>query len=118
MSAFWPFLVFVGCLAGVMGFFTWLAMHVRRRGVAGTAIGAAMASYDEAFRVTAYESHYEIKAQAERQSPMASPDDLWRPNRGEAARRLGADGGRPLRQQPGRVRRNLRRRVVRLWRGR
>ncbi|MFI9584936.1 hypothetical protein ACIHCQ_24510 [Streptomyces sp. NPDC052236] len=77
-----------------------------------------MASYDEAFRVTAHESHYEIKAQAERQVPMASPDDLWRPNGGEAGRQLGAAGRRPLRRQSGRVRRNLRRRVVHLWRGR
>ncbi|MFD9715299.1 hypothetical protein [Streptomyces sp. NPDC059076] len=71
-------LVIAGALAVVMGLFTWLASIVRRRGAAGTAISAALASYDEAFRVTAHESHYEIRAQTERKAPAPSPDDPWR----------------------------------------
>jgi hypothetical protein len=91
MGEFLPYLMVVGALAAIMGFFTWLASLVRRRGVAGAALRAAMASYNEAFRVTAYDSHYEIQAQAERKVPITSPDDPWRPSRGEAGQ-LGAGG--------------------------
>ncbi|MFD3525589.1 hypothetical protein [Streptomyces sp. NPDC058653] len=75
MTALLPLLTVVGCLAAVMGFFGWLALLVRRRGSAGAAITAAMASYDEAFRVTAHEAHHEIQAGAERRLPLPSPDD-------------------------------------------
>ncbi|WP_329381668.1 hypothetical protein [Streptomyces sp. NBC_01716] len=75
MNELLPLLVVVGCLALVMGFFGRLALRVRRRGSAGVAITAAMASYDEAFRVTAHDAHYEIQAAAERQLPLPSPDD-------------------------------------------
>jgi hypothetical protein len=37
-----------------------------------------MASYDEAFRVTAPESYYEVRAQADRQEPVGAPGDPWR----------------------------------------
>lgn len=40
-------------------------------------MGAAMASYEEAFRVTAHESHVESRAQAERKAPLLLPDDHW-----------------------------------------
>ncbi|MEV4430887.1 hypothetical protein ACN9M0_37300 [Streptomyces sp. R-07] len=93
-------LVLVGALAGVMGLFTWLAAHVRRRGGAGAGIAAALAAHDEAFRVTAYESHYEIQAQASRKAPLLSPDDRWTPTRAEAARR-----------SPPRARKTLRHRI-------
>ncbi|MYY03308.1 MULTISPECIES: hypothetical protein [unclassified Streptomyces] len=79
MDQFLPLLVCVGVLATVMGFLGWVAVSVRRRGGAGAAMQAAMASYDEAFRATAHESYYEIRAQADRKAPMASPDDPWRP---------------------------------------
>lgn len=59
MGEFLPFLVVTGALAAVMGLFTWLACVVRRRGLAGAAVRTAMASYEEAFRVTAHDSHYE-----------------------------------------------------------
>jgi hypothetical protein len=95
MGAFVPLLVFVGCLGVAIGVFAWLASHVRRRGLAGSAVRAAMASYDEAFRVTAHESHYEILAQAERKVPMPSPDDPWRQRRRAALRRKAA--GQPKR---------------------
>ncbi|MBT2443224.1 hypothetical protein J7E93_24645 [Streptomyces sp. ISL-36] len=73
-----PLLTVVGVLGAVMGFFGWVASHVRRRGLAGTAVSAALASYDEAFRVTAHVSHYELRAQAERQVPIPSPDGPWK----------------------------------------
>ncbi|WP_326613312.1 hypothetical protein [Streptomyces scopuliridis] len=46
----------------------------------------AMASYDEAFYGTAHESHYEIQAQAERKTPVPSPDDPFRLSRGAPGR--------------------------------
>ncbi|MEW2128178.1 hypothetical protein AB0891_31180 [Streptomyces sp. NPDC007259] len=78
MDQFLPLLVCVGALAVVMGFLGWVAVRARRRGLAGSALQAAMASYDEAFRVTSHASYYEIRAQADRQAPMAAPDDPWR----------------------------------------
>lgn len=75
MNALLPLLIVVGCLAVVMSFFGWLALLVRRRGTAGAGITAAMASYDEAFRVTAHDAHHEIQAAAERRLPLPSPDD-------------------------------------------
>ncbi|MEU2024992.1 hypothetical protein ABZ565_23040 [Streptomyces sp. NPDC016469] len=79
MAPFLPLLVSVGALAAVMGSLSWPAVRVRGRGLAGSAMRGALASYDEAFRVTAHESYYEIRAQANRRAPMASPDDAWRP---------------------------------------
>lgn len=112
MSRLLPFLLLVGALAVVMGFFAWLATLVRRRGLAGSGIRAAMASYEEAFRVTAHDAHYEIQAQAEAQSPMAAPGDPWRPGR-EVCGSRGAGGrtavrrrrawGRGLRRRLGRA---------------
>ncbi|MFI8293485.1 hypothetical protein ACIGBL_30545 [Streptomyces sp. NPDC085614] len=80
-------LVLAVCLALVMGCLALLARHVRRRGTAGAALTAAMAAYDEAFRVTAHESHHEIQAQALRKAPLLSPglpgdDSAPRPRRG------------------------------------
>lgn len=105
MDELLPLLVFVGAVAAVMGGFAWLAARVRRRGLAGSAMRAAMASYDEAFRVTAHDSYYEIQAQVERQVPMASPDDPWRPVRART-------GGRP---GPGSTRSRTVRRRRRWW---
>jgi hypothetical protein len=78
MSVLVPYLLLVGGLAAVMGGFAWLAVVIRRRGVAGSAMRAAMASYDEAFRVTAHESYYEVRAQADRGEPGGAPGDPWR----------------------------------------
>ncbi|MFJ4535484.1 hypothetical protein ACIP39_05885 [Streptomyces tibetensis] len=74
-----PLLIVAGALAVVMGLFAGLASVVRRRGLAGSGFRAAMASYEEAFRVTAHDAHYEIQAQAQVQSPAAAPGDPWRP---------------------------------------
>ncbi|WP_393059518.1 hypothetical protein [Streptomyces sp. LN549] len=109
MDELLPFLVFAGALAAVMGSFAWLAARVRRRGVAGSAMRAAMASYDEAFRVTAHDSYYEIQAQVERQVPMTSPDDPWRPERDRAAGRPGTGSVRTRTRGPRRPLHGLRR---------
>lgn len=77
MGSLLPYLLLAGGLAVVLGGFAWLASVVRRRGVAGAAMRAAMASYDEAFRVTAHESYYEIRAASDRQEPVGSPGDPW-----------------------------------------
>ncbi|MGW0854964.1 hypothetical protein [Streptomyces sp. NPDC002690] len=103
MGALLPLLIVVGCLAAVMGLFGSLAARVRRRGAAGAAIGAALASYEEAFRTTSYAAHQEILAQADRQAPLPSPDRGRRP----AAPEYGPRGraGRlpaPRRSRPGR----------------
>lgn len=82
-----PYLVFVGGLVVVLGGFTWLAVIIRRRGVAGSAMRAAMASYDEAFRVTAHESYYEVRAQADRREPVGAPGDPLRRRRFPLLRR-------------------------------
>ncbi|WP_329035726.1 hypothetical protein OIE71_23085 [Streptomyces sp. NBC_01725] len=102
MDALLPPLVIVGCLAVVMAFFGRLASLVKRRGAAGAGITAAMAAYDEAFRVTAHDAHYEIQAQAERQIPLPAPDDPQV-----------AGGSLPYRGRPAPPRR--RRSVLRRW---
>ncbi|WP_254395517.1 hypothetical protein [Streptomyces sp. AC512_CC834] len=83
MAALLPFVILAGGLAVVLGLFTWLAVRIRRRGTAGGAMSAALASYEEAFRVTAHEAHVEIRAQTDRRAPLLSPDDHW--GRGPAA---------------------------------
>ncbi|MGW8397727.1 hypothetical protein ACWGLP_13705 [Streptomyces lydicus] len=115
MSALLPPLLIAGGFAAVLACLAWLARYVRRRGAAGAGVGAAMATYDEAFRVTAHESHHEIRAQAERKAPLLSPDDHWRPGDGPAGR-AGA-GRRPL-PAPRRGRGGLRRLARRVRRGR
>ncbi|MGW2280996.1 hypothetical protein [Streptomyces sp. NPDC001770] len=79
MGVLLPLLIVAGCLAAVMGLLASLAARVRRRGTAGAAIGAALASYEEAFRTTSYAAHQEIRAQADRQAPLPSPDGDRRP---------------------------------------
>ncbi|MFJ6573581.1 hypothetical protein ACIQNU_39905 [Streptomyces sp. NPDC091292] len=113
MGGLGAFLIVVAGMAVVMGFFAWLAVHVRRRGTAGAGITAALASYDEAFRTTAHQAHYEIQAQADRKSPLLSPDDHW--GRGEGgAGRPGSGGRGPGRARPRRARRGIVGRVARL----
>ncbi|MFI0780605.1 hypothetical protein [Streptomyces sp. NPDC021212] len=109
MAALLPYLIFVGVLVAVMGFFAWLAVVARRRGVAGSAIRAAVAAHDQAWQVSGYQSHLEIRAQAERKAPIESPDHPWRP----AGRGLGAPGPPSRGPRRGRLRRGLRRRFRR-----
>ncbi|MEV4976489.1 hypothetical protein [Streptomyces scopuliridis] len=117
MDVFLPLLILVGGLAAVLGFFTWLASRIRRRGLAGGAMSAALASYEEAFRITAHESHVEIRAQAERKAPILSPDDHWGRGPGES-RQADTEGHRPLQPRPHRSRRGLGRWLNRLKPGR
>ncbi|MFD7920272.1 hypothetical protein ACFV3R_13730 [Streptomyces sp. NPDC059740] len=96
-----PYLVLAAALAAVMALCRWFAALVRRRGTAGAAVTAALAAYNEAHRVTAYEAHQEMLAQAERQAPAVSPDGRWTPGqpvaapdrRTAATRRPGRRGG-------------------------
>lgn len=117
MGAFLPFLIVTGFLAAATGFFAWLASRIRRRGLAGGAMSAALASYEEAFRITAHESHIEIRAQAERKAPVLSPDDHWGRGPGEAGP-AGAEDRGSLQSRPRRSRGGLGRWVDRLRRGR
>lgn len=97
------------------GFFAWPASGMRRRGIAGVTMSAALASYEEAFRVTAHESHVEIRAQAERRAPVLSPDGHSRRNPAEARPAKTAER---LRLRPRRSRQGFGRWVDRLRRGR
>ncbi|WP_330173658.1 hypothetical protein OG875_08785 [Streptomyces sp. NBC_01498] len=106
MNTLLPPLAVVGCLVAVLGAFGLLARHVRRRGTAGAAITAAMASYDEAFRVTAYEAHQEIQARAGWRAPLPSPDGPGR------AVRADPPPDRPYGRRP---RPRTRRSVLRRW---
>lgn len=113
MGAFLPFLILLAILAPVLGFFAWLASLIRRRGLAGGAVSAALASYEEAFRITAHESHVEIRAQAERKAPILLPEDHWGGGPEEAGSAAAKDR-RPLRPGSRRSRRSLDRWVSRL----
>ncbi|MFE4668107.1 hypothetical protein ACFRI7_33825 [Streptomyces sp. NPDC056716] len=116
MDALLPFLVATAFFATVAGLFACLAVRIRRRGLGGGAMGAALASYEEAFRVTAHESHIEIRAQAERKAPLLSPDGHWRRNPG-AGGAGGAGDPRPRRARARRSRRSPGRWAGRLRRG-
>ncbi|MFI5886591.1 hypothetical protein [Streptomyces sp. NPDC051554] len=80
MHALFPYLALLGFLAAVLGFFTWPARRIRRRGTVGGGMSGALAAYEEAFRATSHASHYEIRAQAQRKAPTDSPD-CWRRRR-------------------------------------
>lgn len=117
MADFLPYLLAAAALAAVMAFFAWVARLARRRGAVGAGVAGALAAYQEAHRVTAYESHYELKAQAERQVPVLSPDHLWTPDRGGNHPRGAADR-RPATRRPRRTRGSVRGLPVRLRHGR
>ncbi|MBD3002947.1 hypothetical protein [Streptomyces sp. 5-10] len=103
------YLIVAGVLAALMGFLGWVASLARRRGATGAALRAALASHDEAFRVTAYDSHHEIREQAERKAPILSPDGQWTPSR------TVAEGRRPSGPRAPRPRRGLPRGLPRRW---
>lgn len=42
-------------------------------------MSAALASYNEAYQGTAHQAYHEIRARAELQVPVLSPDGAWRP---------------------------------------
>lgn len=107
MGVFLPLLAFLGGLAAVLCGFAWPASHVRRRGTAGAGAAAALAAWEEAYRVTSHEPYWEIKAQEERQTPVVSPDGHRRPSSREA--RLDVRNQQPLAGRPRRGRMSLRR---------
>ncbi|HEY3559239.1 MAG TPA: hypothetical protein VGL05_17330 [Kribbella sp.] len=69
------YLVFLGGLAVVLAGLTWFASWARRHG-RGSGVAGAVAAYEEAYRTTAHQSHYEQRRQADRKSETGSPDDL------------------------------------------
>jgi hypothetical protein len=69
------YLVFLGGLAVVLAGLTWFASWAKRRG-RGSGVAGALAAYEEAYRTTAHQSHYEQRQQADRKSESGSPDDL------------------------------------------
>jgi hypothetical protein len=115
MAALSPFLILLGALAAVLGFFTWLATRIRRHGLAGGALSAALASYEEAFRVTSHASHIELRAQAERKAPIPLPDGPWAHGPDPAGNEDGPERRRPE-PRPRRSRRRLSRWADRLRR--
>ncbi|MFH8407152.1 hypothetical protein ACH4FX_20500 [Streptomyces sp. NPDC018019] len=117
MSSIVPLLVVFAFFAAVLGLCAWFAVHVRRRGVAGGAMSAALASYEEAFRATSHAAHAEIRAQAERTAPVPSPDGPWGRGSGDAGHAVAAER-RPLQVSSRRPRRGLGRWAERLRRGR
>ncbi|MFF8538014.1 hypothetical protein ACN6K9_000976 [Streptomyces sp. SAS_267] len=113
MDALMPFVVMFGGLAAVLGFFVWLAARVRARGLAGGAVNAALASYEEAFRATSYAAHVEIQVQKERRAPILSPDD-----HGERDPGGRNPAGLTKSRRPARSRLRRSRRTLRRWAGR
>ncbi len=69
------YVVFLAGLAVVLAGLTWFASWARRRG-RGSGVAGALAAYEEAYRTTAHQSHYEVRQQADRKSENGSPDDL------------------------------------------
>ncbi|MGW0420891.1 hypothetical protein [Streptomyces sp. NPDC003015] len=84
MGQLMPLLIVIGALVVVLGLFTALAGHVRRRGTGGGGLRGALAAHDEAFHGTAADSYYELQVQTDRRAPL--PDDRWRRGPGSGRR--------------------------------
>lgn len=69
------YVVFLGSVVVVLGGLTWFASWAKRRG-RGSGVAGALAAYEEAYRTTGHQSHYELRQQADRKSETGSPDDL------------------------------------------
>ncbi|KUM90488.1 MULTISPECIES: hypothetical protein [Streptomyces] len=76
MGPLMPLLTVMGALVVVLGLFTALAAHVRKRGTAGGGLRGALAAHDEAFHGTAADSYHELQVQTDRRAPL--PDDRWK----------------------------------------
>ncbi|MFF1306509.1 hypothetical protein [Streptomyces sp. NPDC058307] len=76
MGQLMPLLLLIGALVVVLGLFTALAGHVRRRGTAGGALRGALAAHDEVWHGTAADSYCQLQVQTDRRAPL--PDDRWR----------------------------------------
>jgi len=68
-------LVVVIAVTGAMAGLAWIARRARRIGTAGQAIAAAMAAYDEAMHVTAFEASVEVRRADERGAAVVTPAD-------------------------------------------
>ncbi|GAA1659747.1 hypothetical protein GCM10009744_61510 [Kribbella alba] len=75
MDALLALVIFTVCLMVPLAVLTWLARLAKRHGTAGAALAGAVAAYDEFYRTTAHQSHYELRVQADRRSEQGSPDD-------------------------------------------
>ncbi|MEU8423438.1 hypothetical protein AB0C15_21435 [Micromonospora sp. NPDC048835] len=60
------FVVFVGCVAAVLGIFWWLASRVRRRGIGGEVMGP----FEEMWHPAAHRVRAEIRVQESRAVPL------------------------------------------------
>jgi len=69
------YVVFLGGVVVVLAALTWFASWAKRRG-RGSGVAGAIAAYEEAYRTTAHQSHYELRIQARRKSETGSPDEL------------------------------------------
>lgn len=70
-------LVVVAAVALAMAALAWVGRRARRAGSAGQALAAAMAAYDEAMHVTAFEAYVEARREDERGTAAVAPaDDL------------------------------------------
>ncbi|MGW0661582.1 hypothetical protein [Streptodolium elevatio] len=107
MAGLVAFLVVTAAVGASVGFLSWLAVRARRRGLAGSALRAALLAHDEALHGTAHDAHVEIQAAASRKAPVMSPDNPWH-RVGEVTAGRGA-----VRRHP--VRRRTKRRF--LWAG-
>ena len=61
------YVVFLGGVVVVLAALTWFASWAKRRG-RGSGVAGAIAAYEEAYRTTAHQSHYELRIQARRNS--------------------------------------------------
>jgi len=68
-------LVVVVAVAAAMAGLAWIARRARRTGTAGQALAAAMAAYDEAMHVTAFEASVEVRRADERGVAVVTPAD-------------------------------------------
>ncbi|WTW99700.1 hypothetical protein OG216_42960 [Streptomycetaceae bacterium NBC_01309] len=99
MAGLVAFLVVTAAVGASVGCLSWLAVRARRRGLAGSALRAALLAHDEALHGTAHDAHVEIQAAASRKSPVMSPDNPWHPD-GELAAGRGAVRRPPVRRRP------------------
>ena len=69
--------VVVAAVAAGMAGLAGIARRARRAGSAGRALAAAMAAYDEAMHVTAFEAYVEVRREDERGTALTAPSDDW-----------------------------------------
>lgn len=69
------YVVFLLGVAIALAGLTWFASWARRRG-RGSGVAGALAAYEEAYRITAHQSHHELRIAHDRKSETGSPDKL------------------------------------------